>query len=303
MATSQTSQGYPIAVFELIDRQKSGFILEGTERTGNPIHLDGPSWQYILPHSRIQQPDGTYRAIRYVANADTIFVDEQKERGIEFNAKRDRILFEGVQKTVTRRGNTIGLYDFLTQCEYCQQAPNRPTDDNGTPMEANVRFKEIRPVEIARKDVSFLKFDLQAQKILSEIYAEKDGKFEYDTNRLRMIATILGVDKTQSDDEVMQDVAIYAKTNAEHFCTTIANKQVEVQAEIKDAIAFGVLVFEGNKAILRSTNAVIHIFKKKAIEEQHEELARMFLYPEFAPVRQMVRIDNDAVRMKQATLE
>lgn len=298
MATSKTEQGHPIAIFELVDRQKSGFILEGTERSANPIHLDGPSWQFIVPTSRIELPNGEYRAIRYIKGAKTIFVDEQKEKGIEPNAKRDRILFPGTQLTVVRKGDDIGLYDYLTQCEFCEQAESKPNGSN-----QNVRFREIRPVEIAKKDVSNLKFELQSQKILSEIYAEKDGGFEYDVNRLHMIATILGVDKSQSNDEIMQDVALYAKTAPEHFCSTIANKQVEVAAEIKDAIALNVLAIEGNKAILLSTKAVIYTFKKKNVEEQHEELARQFLYPEFAQIRQTVRIENDAQRMKQATLD
>src|SRR4051812_16271370 len=109
-----------VLYLELVDQNKSGFVLDGTRGTAAQQELMAPSTQWVYPTgktSSYKEENGKRTRhdieIRFINGCDTIDKKEQELRGFVPNRFEDKILFENGFATVYREGSTIGLYDFL----------------------------------------------------------------------------------------------------------------------------------------------------------------------------------------------
>lgn len=258
-----------VLIIELTDRYKSGFVLEGSKEEGQPIHLDGPAWRRIPPESTILQEDGTYRYIRHIVGAPSIFKDEQVKLGIEFNPVRDNIVLNTVT-TIVRTGRDVNKFDYLQACEYNLHAPKSPGKEN-------IIFREIRTEEIATTDVKSLKFKKKAMDIIDTLYSDAGDKPTYDRTRMNTIARALGISDEQGDSVVLMAISAFAERDPKRFLETIADKTVEYRQDIKEAIHLGVLSMDDPGASLTANKTIFFKFKKKAPTERIEELVMYYL--------------------------
>lgn len=287
-----------VLVLELTDRSPSDFILEGTEKDANPVRRDGPTYRRIMPTSTVREADRegniTYRKIRHIQGAPTIYVDEQEKQKLTFNSRRDQIFFDSTIKTVVRDGRDINMFDYLKACEFNEHAPQYD-DKNHTPT--NVVFREVRAQEIAKSDISILKYKAEAAQIVAELYdIGPDGKNVYDLDAMNRISQVLGIPRQDSPEETLRAISITSDMKPDFFVESLANITVDYRADVNESLSLGVLSFDGKIASLPSTQAVIKTLRAKEKGARIDELIRFFLTPDGAIFLKQMRAELEAKR-------
>lgn len=113
----------PTMFIELVDQRDSGWVMDGTERTANPVKITSPSAEFIPNRGfrLVKKKDETGQdyweneAIRYIKNCPTLSVEEQNRRGFRpsRNKQEDLIIVKKGNFSVTREGSFASLYDYL----------------------------------------------------------------------------------------------------------------------------------------------------------------------------------------------
>jgi len=246
MNQSETEKKYPVAIFELIprNRQGSGFVREDTLKSDNPIRIIHPRNRVIINRSVVRVPSKrdpkvmVEETTRFIYGQEEIFVKAQEEMKISPNPNRDKITFINGLFTVPKDGAFVGLYEWFMTHAQNETNPNRIA-------RLKPLFREIKPAQQAHdKNVPDFKVT-KAMGIIMKLVKEKGGKYEYEEEAINNLANQFGVQADSPSQQVQALIAI-AKTMPDHFLSEAEKGIQTVSIEIKHALQLRLIQIEGN---------------------------------------------------------
>lgn len=278
-----------VAVFELIERKKSGFVLEGTENLPEDQRdeLDAPGFRQILArsayrvkrkgqqHGRGQKVTGFDRVpIRYRSDSTSIDPAEQDEQGSLENNENDRIVFKKARLIVVNEGPGEGMLKF------CRKDSRNETNPDGFPNVPKI-YREIFPEK--ENDLGNVEeFAIAAAISFIEglIIDRTPGKFQYEENRLSALSQFFRVVAETSGGKIKGLIAV-AKIDPVTFLREAKEFEEMAMTDIAHAIHLGIIRFEETRVILVSKGIPIHTFSNKLKEEdKYRSLAAFFHSPQ-----------------------
>lgn len=290
----QQQQAKEILVIEVLDRQASNFVLDGSEESGLPVVLDTASMRRILPHCTIYDKSGKARKIRHILGCDTIFEDEQKEKGFVFNPQRDNIWFEMGRGIIYNNGPSASTYAYLKASPFNADAPYRNS-------EVIPIFREIKKEVVTANALELGQQTAEAMAMISRLYSKGEkGGTVYDENKINYLAHLFNVKGADDISDKLLALMTTAQTRPEFFLNTVANFNKEAIVNIRTAIEFNILSTVEKNAIFLNTNAKFFEFTQKDQVSRHEELAEYFLIPEGAMSYSNLLIELNAAKEKAA---
>jgi hypothetical protein len=246
MKQSETESKYPVAIFELIPRNRngSGFVREDTMKSDNPIRIIHPRNRVIINRSVVRVPSKKdpktmiEETTRFIYGQEEIFVKNQEEMKIHPNPNRDKITFINGFLTVPKDGAFVGLYEWFMTHAQNETNPNRI-------KRLKPLFREIKPEKQAH-DKNVPDFQVaKAMGLITKLVKEKNGSYEYDEEGINVIAAEFGVQADSPAQQVAALIAI-AKATPVSFLE-VAEKGVQtVSIEIKHALQLRLIQIEGN---------------------------------------------------------
>lgn len=261
-----------VAVFELIDRQGSGFIRIGTEKMPEPDEIDVAGYRQILAKSAFRQGKGKKDpktnlktgpydriAIRYRADSDSIMPAEQDEANSAESYENDRIVFKNGRIVVINEGLTKGLFAFLRHDSRNVTNPKRIPGVKGV-------YREIFPERENENDLSDIFTENAAVSYVESLITDKTpGKFQYDENRLIALCQYWGV-VADSNGSRLKSLVALAKHKPAEFLQKSQAFEEQTMTEIAHAVKLGVIKFEANRVTMG--DKVLFSFSDKLTEKQ-----------------------------------
>lgn len=230
--------------YEIADKGKSGFVMDGTEGTQFQQELVAPSIQWIDSRGKaLVENDGTshYVEIRYIAGCDSIIPEEQDKRGFKPNRFEDKIPMTNGFMTVKRDGNTIGLYDYFERVFYNQDVAGRPST-------AAARFKEVK---LDKKAENLLDEDEKITEAKMIVYSLRENtgnsknQYRYNHDKIDAICRLVGVwDETPERKLIL--LLQKATMEATSFLEIVLKAEQTVITEISHSLDLKIVAFDGN---------------------------------------------------------
>lgn len=201
--------------------QQKKELFKAFEQAGPTHHeyeLVSPNGMFFLmkagPVSVYDQETDSIRAIRYIPQEDSIYVEEQTSKPM-----KQPIIFENGRLWVPK--NKPNLKRFLDA---------HPTnEDNGGKVFRRVNLQKRARVDLAQEFEAMDAIRLIREKTLNEILA---------------VATAFGVDTERPVDEIKHDLIQYAKANPKVFIEAFDNPVVETKAIVRKAMSSGVVMHD-----------------------------------------------------------
>lgn len=268
-----TKSNIPTKYYEISDKSKSGFIMDGTEGTQYQQELNAPSVQWIDSRGKtaVKGEDGTvhYAEIRYISGCDSIIPEEQDKRGFKPNRFEDKIPMQSGFMTVKRDGNTIGLYDYLERVFY-------NLDSNDRPSTASGRFREVKVAEKAKNLLDFDEKVTQAKMIVYELRestGNKEKPYRYNTDRIDAICRLVGVWDEEPETKLVKLLQV-ATTDSENFLNIVERAEQTITIEVSHALELKVVSFDGDNVKMVDTNRVLFNFGGEKIKSEDLKIER-----------------------------
>lgn len=278
-----------VLVIERLNQQPSNFILDGaaSEDTDLPTNISAPNAWKIRNKCKIKVmeeykgDDGkmhkreVYKNIRYIKGCDEIYVDRQKDMGIEPNPTVDVIWVLNGKLTVVNSGSEIGLYKFLKAHEENVDNPDRPDG-------AVNSFCEISTAVTATQDESILDDEIKVLEYLSRLKTKTaGGKFEYNTDALEFLCSLFKLPKFDDgyQSEAWVAIATFAKENPTKFLKSIASQYAKIESEVSQAMSRGIINIDEKQevAVFTLTSKVITEISNSLTNEERKEKLIDFL--------------------------
>jgi len=211
----------PVQAAPAAPKQQKKELFKAFEQAGPTHHeyeLVSPNGMFFLmkagPVSVYDQETDSIRAIRYIPQEDSIYVEEQTSKPM-----KQPIIFENGRLWVPK--NKPNLKRFLDA---------HPTnEDNGGKVFRRVNLQKRARVDLAQEFEAMDAIRLIREKTLNEILA---------------VATAFGVDTERPVDEIKHDLIQYAKANPKVFIEAFDNPVVETKAIVRKAMSSGVVMHD-----------------------------------------------------------
>lgn len=248
---------------ELVDQGNSGFIQDDTANSATPVQLRAPGIRFIPNEGfrrgiKTESVNGKEKEvrfnerIRFISNEDIIVLSEQKRLGIEPSplAREDKIPIEKGYATVVREGSSKGLYDYLTQVYYNENAPGRSE-------RATVIFRIVELDKEAEKINEDELIAADAVKFVGALY-EKVGKnnYRYNVDKIAAICEMLAI-VAQTDATRIQALMSLAKQRPEWFMKLVTKLEQTTITEVTHALELNIIRFNENVAEYVAKDKVI----------------------------------------------
>lgn len=247
----------PVKYYEIVDRKASGFIMDGTAGTPYQQELTSPSIQWISAVGKtcIKDKEGIphYREVRFINGCDSIFPDEQEKMGFTPKRLMDKIPIENGFVSVERKGNTIGLYDYLEKVFYNLDNPDRP-------QSADARYREVKMNEKAQELLDDDEIVTNAKAIVYSLRTSTGNKkhpYKYDTDRIDTICKLVNVWDESPETKLVKLLKVAIQTPKE-FLELVVKTEQTIITEISHALELNVIKFDGNTAHYTEDNKILY---------------------------------------------
>lgn len=273
-----TKSNTPTKYYEISDKSKSGFIMDGTEGTQYQQELNAPSVQWIDSRGKtaVRSKDEKGREtvhfveIRYISGCDSIIPEEQDKRGFKPNRFEDKIPMQSGFMTVKREGNSIGLYDYLERVFYNLDANDRPNTASG-------RFREVKVAEKARNLLDYDEKVTQAKMVVYELRestGNKEKPYRYNIDRINALCRLVGVWDEEPETRLVKLLGI-ATNDAENFLNIVEKAEQTIMIEISHALELKVISFEGNNVKFVETGRNIYNLGDEKIKSEDLKIEKL----------------------------
>ena len=166
------------------------------------------------PFSIYDEASDSVRAIRYIPQEDTIFIDEQTAKPM-----KQPIIFENGRLWVRR--NQPNLKRFMDT--------HPGNESNGGNLFRMVDLNKRAKVDLSQEFEAMDAIQLIREKSLNEILA---------------VATAFAVNTDRPVDEIKHDLVQYAKSNPKAFIESFDNPVIETKAIVRKAMSSGVVMHD-----------------------------------------------------------
>lgn len=251
----------PVMFIEWIDQRGSGFVMDGTAGTPQHTELKAPSVGFIpnKGYRRAKSEDGKFLAhneeIRWIAGENIISVAEQKKLNILPNpiSKFDKIPIEKGYATIVREGSTVGLYDFIHDVYYNENAP----------MRSEKATKLIRVIELDKQTERINENEMivaDALRFVNTLYLKKGKKgsevYEYQTVKIDGLCELFSV-VAESPAQKINALINVAKFKPEWFMEKASIWEQTTETEVTHALQLNIIKFDKNTALYSNKDKII----------------------------------------------
>lgn len=302
----------PTMFIELVDQRDSGWVMDGTERTGNPVKISSPSARFIpnrgfrlvkLKDANGQdilgddgKPEYTNEAIRYIKNCPTLSVEEQNRRGFKpsKNKQEDLIIVRKGNMTVVKEGKFSILYDYLEQVFYNTSNPDRPAS-----------AEEIfRVIQLGKKEETLNENKValaDAWGFIGTLYSKK-GKdnFQYDEEKINALCQLFLV-YAETPSGKVNGLMAYAEKDPIGFMDKALRFIQTIEMEIGYALELGVIMFDKNVAKYANKDKVIADLGTERISQAKKiaKLGNLFGTDEYKAAYEEFKVELEVAQSKQ----
>lgn len=254
-----------VKYYELVDKNPSGFVKDGTR--GTPYHqeLTGPSIRWI-PSTGLKAEiiDGVlhHKPIRWINGCEILDPIEQKKQGFEPNRFEDKIGIENGFFNTAAEGGLLSLHKYCEVVFYNADAPNRPNDF--TPI-----FRELRIDKKAETLLDEDEVQTQAKMLIYELRQATGNKkmpFKYNTDRISAICRLVNVWDETPERQLMLLLS-KAMQNPKEFLEVVVRSEQTIITEVSHALELKVIKFDGNTVQYVSENKIITSLGSDKIKE------------------------------------
>lgn len=260
---------------EAAEMRGSGFILDGTENTPNPIELRSADRLWIpntgFMAKEIKNDDGSTDIVnvevRYIAHSRYIEVEQQNEKKVKYDrmdAKNDanKITMEKGVMTIIKTPSNKPLTDYLENVFWNLDAPNRPET-------AQALFKVVRldkKARVVNEDDMVLN---EAKNIVYKLQRKNSkGEWEFEEEKIDSYCKIMDIVGGDSYDEKVWALVKTAERDPSHFLELIVSLDSRMNTEIAQAVEIGVVEFvDGNLAQFKNGDKVIKYFGEEKLKK------------------------------------
>lgn len=246
--SKETKNNAPVLHLELVEKRKSGFILDGTRGTKNEHEIDAPTAAWV-PQVGFRLTKGTdedgkplfyNEEIRYIKHQREISVEEQKKKGIQPtpNKREDKIIIDKGFMTIKREGAYIGLYDYLKQSFYNESNPDRSEA-------ATAIYREI---DLESKAEQFNDNDIAMADAIQYVgrLVQKSGKeYKYNEEKINSICQLLQI-YAETPASKLNMIMQRAKALPFEFMNLVMKFEQTIETEVTHALELKVVRFKGN---------------------------------------------------------
>lgn len=292
-----------VKVYELLDQQKSTFILEGTEHSGNPVHLSTAALTRI-PNISMRKitkgaKSGKWERIRYIKNCPTIVEAEQIAQGYKPNVASgaDEIYFEAGKRFVPTDVDQ-SLVEFLDS--YASNISNKDRKPDATPL-----FKELTEEQEVRESVDEFFTQFRVMEYLNELAVKDGDRFKYAEDKIDNLCALLQISGFDPSQYLLKFKAIlnYATADPQKFFTQVADRNAETKTLLLSAISLGVIGWkENNLDFTDGSRTIVSVSAtgdKEKLEEAVSHLLKGSAYQDTA----LLTIAVKAARDKKLALQ
>lgn len=244
-----STKKYPTLLLHLTGLENSEYALKGTEKSDSPQWLAAPNALFIPLTSVVKQKDNTFKKIRHIRSASSIFVDEQEKQGVKPNPLEDAIIVTGQALSIDRAGRDVNAYDYLLACEYNLSNENRPAD-------ARALFEIIDTEAKAEKGIDTILLVSESQAILNELVRKVGDEYRYEEEKIDYFCKLFDIVE-EGYATKFQKLALYVAHNPKVFLDTVRDSKDKVRQLVIGAEKFEVINFSAKGVSLNSTGAVI----------------------------------------------
>lgn len=300
---SEKKEKAPVKYYELVEKKGSGFIMDGTGGTAYQQELNAPSIRWIPTQGRmavkVTGEDGkvttAFKEIRYLNGCDTIDIEQQRAKGFIPRPFEDKIGMENGFMSVAREGNTINLFDYLTNSFYNLDNPDRP--DSATAIYREVKLDKKAEVLLDEDELTtrakLLVYDLRLAT------GNKKVPFKYNEDRINSICRLLNVwDETPERQLIL--LLQKAMSSPKNFLEIVEKSEQTVITEISHALEMNLIYFEGNTAQYTEEKKIIFAIGsgKFTQDGKIEQLASWFGTQEGTPALTELRAKLEVAKQK-----
>lgn len=293
----------PTMFIELVDQRDSGWVMDGTERTANPVKITSPSAKFIpnrgfrLVKKKDETGQGYWEneAIRYIKNCPTLSVEEQNRRGFRpsRNKQEDLIIVKKGNFSVTREGSFASLYDYLQDVFYNASNPNRPTS-------AKAIFKVV---ELGKKEEGINEKKLaiaEATQFIGTLFARQGKEYRYDEEKIDALCQLFLV-YAETPSGKINGLMAHAEKDPVGFLDKALRFEQTIELEIGEALALGVIKFDEGVACYANKEKVIAAVGTKTTKQEKNisKLAALFGTSEYKSAYDEFKIELDTARNKK----
>ena len=268
-------QEFPTKYYEIADKKKSGWVLDGTKGTSYHQEISTPSILWIPTRGRIaeKQEDGTtkYKEVNYINGCDTLDLEEQKKKGFISKPFEDKIPMENGFMTVVRDGNTIVLYDYLEKVFYNEDTPGRPNT-------ATAIYREVKLDKRAETLLDDDELQTQAKALIYQLRintGNQKDKYKYNHDRIDAICKMVNVwDETPERKLIL--LLQKANQDPKEFLNVVVRSEQTVITEVSHALEMNVILFDKNVAMFTEGNKIIFTVEgseKQATDKKISQVA------------------------------
>lgn len=301
----------PVMFIELVEKQDSGFVRDGTENTPFEERLTAPSIAWIPSEGFRRRmttndkgevvPTPGVEAIRFIRGVDEISVQRQKELGLEptNKGKGDKIIFEKGFATVAREGADVGLYDYLKDVYYNTSNPLRSQKATGI-------FKVIEQDDDAEvfNDSDMIMEDVLAytNRLQQKVGKTKDGKnlYKYNEEKIDGLCQYFNI-FGESYAKKLQAIKWFSRVRPQEFLEGAVRWEQTTMMEVSHALQLNVIKFDGNVLMYGTKDKVIkNLGSEKMTKEQKIEASADWLRTSDGHEAYMeLKAELDAAKEKQ----
>ena len=266
-------------LIEVIDQQKSGFILDGTKGTASEQQITAPTICFIPNTSTIRNEKGENVKIRYIKDCDTIFVADQEERKIRPSdiKTNDVIAIKKGHERMVREGD-IALFDYVEICSW-----NASSTKRSPKVQPLIRVVEVNTKEEANNEYRFIKAD--AVKYVSSLVKKVKGGYEYNEAKIDSIANVLNLFGDTPSSKI-DAIANYAERKPLDFLQLVTKLDDNIVTHISHAIELMVIRIDGTNVVYNGDSKVVanlgDNLKSAKTGKKIEALSELFKTPEYA---------------------
>lgn len=298
---TKTKEGIPIVFLELTDQGDSGFVMDGTERSGMPQVLRNPTVSWIPTEGTEVYLDEKgirrNRKIRHIKDCETIYPQEQEKNGFTPNRTTDKIPFDNGFASVEEQGSTVATFKYLLASTYYLDNPLRPA--TATPL-----YKEVK---INEKAMEMLDEDEVQTAAKTKVYALRlntgggeKGQYKFDEDKINTYCNLLNVfaETPQQQLALLLDVAI---RTPKKFLDIIVTAENTVITEVTHALQLKVIMFEKNVAQYSEGDKIITSVGSGNMSQDRkiEALASWLQTPEGTPSLTELRSKTEIEKERQ----
>lgn len=262
---------------ELIDQKDSGFIMEGTENTPNPVRLMAPG-RRVIPNigkrwaERIDIDLNTNKprlddkgkpikirfqeTIRYIKGEQELSLQKQKEKGIE-PAKmhsEDKIVIEKGWQVVDREDDP-GKYDYLKEVFYNTSNPSRSQKADGL-------YRVVEKDKMAETDTINDLLLAEAIDWVGKLQFKEGSTYRYREDKIDAACTLLSI-PGESPAIKIKNLMTRAKADPEKFLKDVTAFEQVALTEVSHALQLSVIVIKDNNISYAVDGKVIKVLDKE----------------------------------------